>query len=89
MIARRLGFTIELVPHLFATGANRPIGLFGYARLSSVPRRAADRQVGRRPAEGLDTDWTQKDTKPRETMQTSEGWKLTSSRVFDRFPVTA
>ncbi len=38
VIARRLGFTIELVPHLFATGANRPSGqrgLFGYARLGA------------------------------------------------------
>ncbi len=35
VIADRLGMTLELIPHLFATGANRPSGergLYGYAR---------------------------------------------------------
>ena len=35
VIADRIGMTLELVPHLFATAANRPSGergLYGYAR---------------------------------------------------------
>ncbi len=35
VIADRVGMTLELIPHLFATGANRPSGergLYGYAR---------------------------------------------------------
>jgi len=39
VIARRIGFVIESIPHLFATGANRPSGqrgLFGYARNGSA-----------------------------------------------------
>jgi HK97 family phage major capsid protein len=39
VIARRIGFTIEMIPHLFATGNNLPSGqrgLFGYARNGSA-----------------------------------------------------
>lgn len=38
VIARRLGFTVELIPHLFSTGNNRPDGrrgLYGYARIGA------------------------------------------------------
>jgi HK97 family phage major capsid protein len=39
VIARRIGFTIEMIPHLFATANNLPSGqrgLFGYARNGSA-----------------------------------------------------
>lgn len=36
LVAQRVGMTVEVVPHLFATGANRPSGqrgLYAYARV--------------------------------------------------------
>ena len=38
VVARRLGFTVEVIQHLFATANNRPTGqrgLFGHARFGA------------------------------------------------------